>query len=120
MVWAARTGLHHWLWAIRRQKAIFWTKAADIYWINERSDCSNADRYPEFLSPSRLWLHRDVPSVVLTQEQATRGSFSSGSTVSRMGSGSWITTDRRASMRTHEFAPVRPGEMLKEEFLVEY
>src|SRR5947209_1257992 len=37
-----------------------------------------------------------------------------------MGSGSWITTDRRASMGRHEFAPVTPGEMLKKEFLMEY
>jgi len=32
----------------------------------------------------------------------------------------WTTIDGSIEMADHEFAPVTPGEMLKEEFLVEY
>ena len=34
--------------------------------------------------------------------------------------GSWIITKWGAAMPDDEFAPVTPGEMLKEEFLVEH
>ena len=37
-----------------------------------------------------------------------------------MRSKSWTTTEGTSEMTDHEFAPVTPGEMLKEEFLVEY
>jgi addiction module HigA family antidote len=37
-----------------------------------------------------------------------------------MRSGSWIITDEEIAMVENEFAPVTPGEMLKEEFLAEY
>jgi antitoxin HigA-1 len=37
-----------------------------------------------------------------------------------MRSKSWTTTEGTREMTDNEFAPVTPGEMLKEEFLVEY
>ena len=37
-----------------------------------------------------------------------------------MRSKTWTTTEGTSEMTDHEFAPVTPGEMLKEEFLVEY
>ena len=47
-------------------------------------------------------------------------SSSNGLTVSHMRSGLWIITDEEIAMVENEFAPVTPGEMLKEEFLAEY
>ena len=47
-------------------------------------------------------------------------SSSNGLTVSHMRSGLWIITDEEIAMVDNEFAPVTPGEMLKEEFLAEY
>ena len=37
-----------------------------------------------------------------------------------MKSVSWTTTEKATPMATNEFAPVTPGEMLKDEFLMEY
>ena len=37
-----------------------------------------------------------------------------------MRCGSWIITDEEIAVAENEFAPVTPGEMLKEEFLAEY
>ncbi len=37
-----------------------------------------------------------------------------------MRCGSWIITEGEIAMVENEFAPVTPGEMLKEEFLAEY
>src|SRR5437588_12336359 len=47
-------------------------------------------------------------------------SSSNGSTVSHMRCGSWIITEGEIAMVENEFAPVTPGEMLKQEFLAEY
>src|SRR6516164_1291394 len=47
-------------------------------------------------------------------------SSSNGLTVSHMRCGSWIITDEEIAMAENEFAPVTPGEVLKEEFLAEY
>jgi hypothetical protein len=43
-------------------------------------------------------------------------SSSNGLTVSHMRSGSWIITDEEIAMAENEFAPVTPGEMLREDF----
>jgi addiction module HigA family antidote len=46
-------------------------------------------------------------------------SSSNGLTMSHIRCGSWIT-DEEMAMAENEFAPVTPGEMLKEEFLADY
>src|SRR5207244_9703019 len=61
-------------------------------------------------------------AVVFTRSGSTTsgGLFSSGSRTTPTRSRSWTTTKEEWNMAKDEFAPVTPGDMLREEFLAEY
>jgi addiction module HigA family antidote len=64
-------------------------------------------------------LSGDLKEFIRSASTGNGESFSNGSMASRATFGSWTIIKGRMMMK-NEFAPVTPGEMLKEEFLAEY